>query len=303
MDVLLDGEIVRASLAGGLRFKSLNKTDLPTVGDMVTVEHTKGEHRTVVVELHPRSSVLVRKNAGEKEEGQLIAANVDKVFVVMSCDNNFNERRLERLLVMVRESDAVPVVLLSKSDLVEEDFLRFLVERVSSIAKGILCIPYSIKNGDGIDEVNSLCQAGQLYCLIGSSGAGKSSLLNQLAGQELSSTGETRVKDDRGRHTTRRRELYIMENTAMIIDTPGIREVGLWLAEDGVAELFSDIIKLAEQCRFSDCSHSSEPGCVVQLAVQTGNIEFARYESYLKLTEELKIREKKLEEKNRRLRR
>jgi ribosome biogenesis GTPase len=279
------GEVI-ARISGALRHRAASPADLPVVGDYVL---TDGEWVRRVL---PRKTKFSRRAAGTRQDEQVLAANVDLAFVVCGLDGDFNLRRLERYLVLVRESGADAVIVLNKSDLRPDD-LEGPVAQCREIARGVPVIPASARTSGGTDAVAALVTPGQTVVLLGSSGAGKSSIANRLAGQELLRTQAVREHDSRGRHTTTDRELLRLPNGAFLIDTPGLREIQLWADETSVEDIFGEIVAAASSCRFSDCSHKGEPGCAVQMALKNGEIDEGRWRNYEKLTSEVRQLDKK----------
>ncbi len=275
-----------AELSGDLMFRAGMKEDFPAVGDWAQVQLFNDASLAIIYDLLPRKTLLRRKVAGKKIDYQVIAANIDAAFIVQACDFDFNLRRLERYLVMAAEGNIRPVVLLSKADLISQQALE---QRISAIRKAkINCeiIAYSTKTSQGLDLVRQELRSGETYCLLGSSGVGKTTLLNHLIGREAFETAEVRQKDGKGRHITSRRQLVLLDNGAMLVDTPGIRELGNIEIDAGIGEIFADIRRLAGGCRFKDCTHTSEAGCAVLQAVRDGEIDEGRFQSYLKLLKE-----------------
>jgi ribosome biogenesis GTPase len=258
--------------------------EMPAVGDWVgCVRPAVGEAIRIDAVL-PRSSAFVRRAAGSRVGSQTVAANVDTLFITSSLNADLNPRRLERYVAMARESGAAPVLLLTKDDLVEDG--AAVVDRLADELR-IPVVALSSHTGMGIEAVRPWLLRGQTIALVGSSGVGKSTLLNHLAGIELMATREIREDDGRGRHTTTHRELFRLPGGALMLDTPGIREIGLWDADEGVDDTFTEILDLADRCRFRDCGHRNEPGCAVQAAIKAGDLDEARLGSYRKLGEEL----------------
>lgn len=293
-----EGE-VRAELAGKLMFSADSALDYPTAGDWVYARYLDNNTFAVIDAVFPRKSLLKRKTAGKKIGLQLVAANVDTAFVVQSLDHNFNLRRLERYLVMVYESGATPVALLSKSDLCEQEEVADRVGRIEALMPGLTVVAFSNMDQSGLGKVQVMLDAGSTYCLLGSSGVGKTTLLNNLLAKETFKTQPIREKDSKGRHTTTRRHITLLDNGALLLDTPGMRELGQMGVDDGLAHTFDELAHLSGQCRFSDCSHTQEAGCAVLAAVEKGDIAKARYESYIKLAKEAAHHEMSYLEKRR----
>ncbi len=270
-------------ISGKFHYDVQMKSEYPAVGDFVMVEWNSSGN-AVIHHVLPRKSSFIRKAAGEKKEEQIVAANIDTVFLCMSLNNDFNLRRLERYISGAWDSGAVPVVVLTKADLCE-DLDRKLIE-LSSVAAGVDIIMTNAMEQNGYEQVYPYLQEGKTIALIGSSGVGKSTLINSLLGEKRLETNGLR-NDDKGRHTTTHRELILLPSGGLIIDTPGMRELGMWDAGDGINQTFADIERLAQSCRFHDCSHSgNEPGCAVQEAIERGEISPERLRSYQKLLNE-----------------
>lgn len=280
---------VWAQISGKLRNAAEGRLGFPAVGDWVLAEF-HGDRATVHA-IFQRQSLLVRKMAGEEQDAQPMAANVDIVFIVTSLNLDLNLRRLERTLTAVWNSGASPVILLTKLDLVEDPAAA--IAEVEAIAPDVPVHAISARDGSGLDILNSYCQPGTTSVLLGSSGVGKSTLINALIGKERQRTAEIREADGRGRHTTTSRQLIDLESGGMIIDTPGIRELQLWEAEEGLDATFSDIEEIAANCRFSDCAHANEPHCAVKKALADGSLDAARYASYQKLAREAAFQDRK----------
>lgn len=275
----------RAKLAGRYMHHHQLSHELPCVGDWVCVERHPEDDFGVIHALLERQTSLRRKSAGGVTDYQMIAANVDTVLIVQSCHFDFNAKRLERYLVMVMDGGAEPCILLTKTDLVDPAMLATHLAAIESLGISAPVIPLSNLTGDGLEDVKRLLQLGKTYCFVGSSGVGKSTLINQLVGQARMETGLVSGTGE-GRHTTVRRELLRLDGGALVIDNPGMREIGLLGAEDGIASSYAAITALAGQCRYHDCSHTSEPGCAVLSAVHTHEISREALESYRKLKEE-----------------
>lgn len=290
---------IRAELTGKMMFGAASPLDLPAVGDWVLAQILDDGGFAVVSQLLPRNSVLTRKSAGRIVEHQVIAANIDTAFIVQAVGRDFNLRRLERYLVMILQGNIRPVLLLSKSDLASSEEVESNLEFAKKIQPGLKALGFSNLQPGGLQQVREMMEPGRTYCLLGSSGVGKTTLLNNLLGGGGLSTREVRQKDGKGRHTTSRRELIILDNGAMIIDTPGMRELGSLETKQGLTETFEDIDHLAFGCRFNDCSHTTEKGCAVLAALQTGEIDDKRYENYLRIAREIAHNQMSLSEKRR----
>ncbi len=272
-----------ATLAGRLTHEARTRDELPAVGDWVLARPLPGEERAIIHRLLDRRTKLSRKTAGERTAEQLLAANVDTVFLVASLNQEFNLRRIERYLTVIWESGARPVVVLNKADLCEPDALRTEAE---SIAPGVPVHLTSASLARGVDELRRYVGTGQTAVFVGSSGVGKSSLINCLLEQPLQAVREVRAGDGRGRHATTSRQMILLPAGGIVIDTPGLRELQLWDAKAGLGRAFADIDTLASDCAFSDCRHEREPGCAVLRAVKEGGLDDARIHSYRKLERE-----------------
>ena len=287
-EVLAERGALTAALAGKLRHASVARRDRAAVGDWVAIIPPPADGVATIQAVLPRISVFTRKMSGRDQEEQIIAANVDVVFLVSSLNSELNLRRVERYLTLAWESGARPMIVLSKADLVE-DAAPF-VREVESVAAGVPVVLTSARTGVGIEKLREALGGDRTGAVLGSSGVGKSALINALAGFERQATGKIREGDDKGRHTTTRRELVCLPGGGLLIDTPGMRELALADAGHGLLSAFDDIESLAAACGFGDCSHTSEPGCAVRAAVAEGRLASERLASFEKLTRELATR-------------
>ena len=279
-----DAEL-EATVSGRLKHEAASRSELPAVGDWVVVRRRRADDRATIVGVLPRRSWFSRKAAGTLTDEQIVAANVDVVFTVMALDANFNLRRLERYLLLSRESGAAPVILLTKPDL--SDALPAQVAAVRSVAGALPVHVVNPRRNEGLEHVAAYLTTGRTGALLGSSGVGKSTIINRLVGGDVQKTREVRAADSKGRHTTMHRELVVLPNGGLIIDTPGMRELQLWDVGDAVRETFDDIEALAAGCHFTDCRHRDEPRCAVKAAFADGRLAPGRLESYLRLQGEL----------------
>jgi ribosome biogenesis GTPase / thiamine phosphate phosphatase len=271
---------------GKLLFAVDSAQELPSVGDWALVQYYNEGTLAIIHELLPRKSFLRRKAAGKKIDYQMIASNIDVALIMQSCDNNFNIPRMERYLVMVHDGHIEPMILLSKSDLISAEELETKISEMRKAHIRARVIPLSNITDSGLQMLRQVLEKGKTYCLLGSSGVGKTTLLNHLLGREEFETNPVREKDGRGRHTTARRQLTLLDNGALLIDTPGMRELGLMDVSTSINDSFSDIYELAITCRFKDCTHTVETGCAILKAVEHKELEEERYRSYLKLMKE-----------------
>ena len=281
---------VRGVITGRMRHATILRADLPVVGDWVATRPIDNGDQVVIEALLPRQSAFSRDIAGLTTEEQVLAANVDVLLILAGLDGDLNLRRVERFLTLAWQSGATPVVVLSKIDQCPD--LQNVLSRVESIAPGVDLHPICGLDGTGIEPLRQIFREGQTGALVGSSGVGKSTLINHLVGGSVMTTREVRW-DGKGKHTTSHRQLIPLAEGGCVIDTPGLREVRLWDADEGVDTSFSDVVQLAQGCRFNDCSHGHEPGCDVLAALEDGRLDRDRLANYRKLTRELAALERK----------
>lgn len=280
------GEEIFAELSGNLLYSTESASDLPTTGDWVYADFYDDDSHAIIYGILPRKTLLKRKTVGKLVDFQLIAANIDVAFIIQSFNDNFNLQRLERYLVMVNESGIKPVILLSKCDLMSNEKVNEIKEKVLGIAPKTAVIEFSNLNRENIDLIIGSLKSGASYCLLGSSGVGKTTLLNSLIGNEKFETQQVSRIQSKGRHTTTSRQLVRLENGAMIIDTPGMRELGSMSVDTGLDETFSEILKLSQVCKFNNCSHTNEKGCAILAAIKASDLSEQRYYNYLKMKKE-----------------
>jgi ribosome biogenesis GTPase len=277
---------IYAELTGKYLFNSDSSLDFPAVGDWVYVQLFDEDSFAVIHDILPRKSLLKRKTSGKKIEYQLIAANIDTAIIMQSVDYNFNLRRLERYLVMINESNITPVIFLSKCDLISTDEIESKKNDIHNIIPDIKIVAFSNNNLTDIEEIKTHFIPFETYCLLGSSGVGKTTLLNNLINRELYKTNPIREKDGRGKHTTTQRELVVLENGSIVIDNPGMRELGIINIESGLNDTFNEIAELSDNCRYNDCTHTVEEGCAVLKGIEDGLISNERYRNYIKIYKE-----------------
>jgi len=282
---------IYAELTGKFLFNTESSLDLPAVGDWVYAQLFDDDSLAIIHDILPRKSLLKRKTPGKKIEHQLIAANIDIGIIMQSLDSNFNLRRLERYLVMINEGRITPAVFLSKSDLISKEEIEQKKNDIRKILPDITIEAFSNNNASDIENLKTFFSPFKTYCLLGSSGVGKTTLLNNLIHQELYKTQPIREKDGRGKHTTTKRELIILENGAIIIDNPGMRELGVISDESGLGSTFNEIDELADKCKYKDCTHTVEAGCAVLKAVERGEISEERYNNFIKIYKESQYNE------------
>jgi ribosome biogenesis GTPase len=288
------GELT-AQVSGKFRHDATSRSDFPTVGDWVAVKARSEQGKAIIHALLPRKSSFSRKavlsggmpDTGGKTEEQILAANVDTVFLVSGLDGNFNLRRIERYVAIAWDSGASPVIVLNKIDVCSDVEER--IAEVESVAFGVPIHPVSATEKVGLDAFHQYLSNGKTVAFLGSSGVGKSTIINSLLGAERLKVGAVRESDSRGRHITTYREMILFPNGGIVIDTPGMREIQMWADEEGLKKTFGDIEELATRCHFKDCKHGSEPGCAVKQALEEGTLDAKRFQSYLKLKKELQF--------------
>jgi ribosome biogenesis GTPase len=274
-----------AEITGNLRYSAASRVDFPAVGDWVTMT-LYGPDQAIINGILPRKSKLARHAVGKPGEKQIISANIDSAFIVQAINNNFNINRLERYLTICYSAGIEPILVLSKTDLVSQDEIESALGSLMKRDRQVKYILLSNVTREGVDQVLSAIQKGRTYCVIGSSGVGKSTLVNTLLQREILKTAEISRSTNKGRHVTEHRELFVLENGGIIIDTPGMKELGLTDDEGGLSVTFRDINDLAAKCRFPDCLHINETGCAVLEAVENGAIDRNSYENYIKMLRE-----------------
>ncbi len=297
--VLTEGGEITAQVSGKMRDKINNEligpggdfldTGFPAVGDWVVMIHDQQHNSGMIRMILPRRTKFSRNAAGATSQEQVIAANIDYAFIVAALNADFNPSRIERYLVTTWNSGAIPVILLNKADLCAD--IDAKTAEMEKTAVGVSVHAISAAKGDGLEQLKPYLQNGRTSVFIGSSGAGKSTIINRLLGRDVIKVVETSDYKDKGRHTTTSREMYLLEGGGIVIDTPGMRELQLWEGEQGLSETFDDIEQLAAQCRFNDCRHQEEPGCVIRSALEKGEIDQVRFKNFLKLQRELKYQE------------
>ena len=278
------GEI-QAGVSGRFQHRAAERKDFPVVGDWVAVESDAGADQAVIHEVLPRNSAFLRKEAGKRTQAQVIAANIDTVFLVSGLDGDFNPGRVERYLMMAWESGAKPVVVLNKADLCAD--LDRAVDTIEAVAPSVPVLPVSAVAETGIERLTEHICATKTVAFLGSSGVGKSSLVNLILGTDKQQVRDVREDDSRGRHTTTHSQLFVIPGGGIVMDTPGLRELQVWSDGEGLARAFNDIEELSANCRFRDCEHDREPGCAIRQALDDGTLPARRWQSYEKLKSEL----------------
>ncbi|MBP3041272.1 ribosome small subunit-dependent GTPase A [Bacillaceae bacterium Marseille-Q3522] len=284
------GELL-CEISGKLSYTATERADYPAVGDWVVLHARIAESRGTIYAVLPRKSKFSRKTAGLTTDEQIIAANIDTVFLVQSLNEDLNLRRIERYLLLTWESGANPIIVLTKSDLCGN--LPEILEKIETVALGVTVIPISVFANENLAELTPFLQKGKTIALLGSSGVGKSTLTNFLLHEERQAVQSIREADGKGKHTTTHRELFLLPQGCVLIDTPGMREIQLWDSEEGISQTFADIEELASKCRFRDCKHEEEPGCAVKEAIAKNRLSEERFLSYKKLLRELAFLERK----------
>lgn len=274
-----------AEILGNLRFTAQSRTDFPAVGDWVAMaEYDK--NKALIHHVLPRKTIIERQAVGKKGEKQIIATNIDCAFIVQAVDRDFNINRIERYLAICNTAGVEPIIILNKIDLLDKESINTIVQSIKSRIKNIALFAISNQSQQGIKQLKANIEKGKTYCLLGSSGVGKSSLLNTLLGREFMQTDTISTSTNKGRHVTTHRELQVLDNGGIIIDNPGMREVGIADAANGLETTFDQLLELAEECRFANCTHTTEKGCAVIEAVKNGSIDQMMYDNYLKLQRE-----------------
>jgi ribosome biogenesis GTPase len=286
-----EGEII-----GNLRFSAINRSDFPAVGDWVAISEYD-DNKVLIHAVFPRKTKIERQAVGKKGEKQIIAANIDYAFIVQAVDRDFNINRIERYLTICNTSNVKPMIILNKIDLIKENELTKLMAIVNERIKRIPVIAISNETQKGIEKVKECIEKGKTYCLLGSSGVGKSTLLNTLSGKQVMKTNRISISTNKGRHITSHRELLVLENGGILIDNPGMREIGIADSTDGIETTFETIIELSKNCRFKDCTHTTEKDCAIITALESGEVDKSSYENYLKMERENEYFESTVAEK------
>ncbi len=274
-----------AEIIGNLRFSANNRSDFPAVGDWVSISEYD-ENKVLIHSVFPRKTIIERQAVGRQGEKQIIATNIDYALIVQTVDRDFNINRIERYLTICYTSNVVPIIILNKIDLIDDTELAELISKVQERIKQVRVISISNETLHGIEKLKEIIKKGKTYCLLGSSGVGKSTLLNNLSGKQLMKTNTISTSTNKGRHVTSHRELLVLENGGILIDNPGMREVGITDSTGGLEITFEAIIKLSKDCKFKDCTHTTEIDCAILAAVDRGEIEESSYENYLKMERE-----------------
>jgi ribosome biogenesis GTPase len=285
-----------AEITGNMRFTAKGREDFPAVGDWVALQ-VYDRDLAIIHKLFPRSSVIKRQAVGQAGEIQIIAANIDYAFLVQAVDRDFNINRLERYLTICNSSDVSPIIILSKTDLISSERVSEILESINTRIKNVPIIAVSNETQEGYESLKAIVERGKTYCMLGSSGVGKSTLLNNLSGKNIMRTDAISQSTNRGKHVTSHRELIVLENGGILIDNPGMREVGIADSSGGLEMTFNMIHELSASCRFKDCTHTTEIGCAVMDAIEKGEIDEAPYQNYLKMEREKAHFESTVEER------
>lgn len=286
-----EGEII-----GNLRFSALSRADFPAVGDWVAISEYD-DNKALIHAVFPRKTIIERQAVGKNGEAQIIATNIDYAFIVQAVDRDFNINRIERYLTICNASNVKPIIILNKIDLVDDAELAKMISSVQQRIANAPVIAISNESKKGIDALKELIVAGATYCLLGSSGVGKSTLSNSLSGKSIMKTNAISESSNKGRHVTSHRELLVLDNGGILIDNPGMREVGIADSADGLEITFETILELSQNCRFNNCTHTSEKGCAVLEAVEKEELDKSSYENYLKMEREKEHFESSVAEK------
>ncbi len=292
-DNFLIGEV-----SGSFKYRTAVPSDFPVTGDWVAFRPAS-ESTAVIEHVLPRRTKFSRKTAGARTDEQIVASNIDVIFLVFGLDGgrNYTSGGLERYVTLAWNSGAVPVIILNKADLCSDEYREQVIAEALNAAPGVDIYPISAVTGEGLDSLARSVKPGATVALTGPSGVGKSTIINYLLENDLQRTSAPRAGDLRGRHTTTHREMFLLPSGLILIDTPGLKEIQLWAGEDSLNETFQDILELASECRFSDCSHQAEPGCAVQLALAAGELDARRYDSFLSLQKEIRYLNRRTDEK------
>ena len=287
-----------AELIGNLRFTATDKSDFPAVGDWVAISEYDTD-KALIHHVYPRTSIIERQAIGTYGAKQIIATNIDVGFIVQAVNRDFNINRLERYVTICNASKVTPIIILTKIDLISETELESKLQNISERIKNVEIVPISNESNTGIDSIKSLIEKGKTYCLLGSSGVGKSTLINSISGKELMKTGAISDSIDRGKHITTHRELIVLENGGIIIDNPGMREVGVTDVADGLEMTFEGITELSNSCRFSDCTHVHEKGCAILDALDNDQLDAESYDNFSRMEREKTFFESSQQDKKR----
>ncbi|TKG93795.1 ribosome small subunit-dependent GTPase A [Puteibacter caeruleilacunae] len=294
--------IFRAEITGNLRFSAQNSEDFPAVGDWVRIT-LMDKNTAIILEIFERFSTLKRQAVGKYGEDQLIATNIDYAYVTMSATRDFNLNRLDRYIAICRAGNIEPIVLLTKTDLSAPKEVKLMIDQINQRHSNIAVATLSIEQSESFQALTQQMIPNMTYCLVGSSGVGKSTIINYLMGNEGLKTNEISESTQKGKHTTTHRELFILDNESIVIDTPGMREVGISSNAEGIASTFDQIVQYATHCKFKDCTHTNEVGCAILDAIDSGELSYGTYESYMKLQREQQhysktVMEKKQQDKS-----